>query len=357
MNETQTSEAIEAPAQALLRPWRSQFLPLFFAMRPREWTKNLLLFAGLLFAGHLLDWTAIARAIVAAVAFCLASGGIYLVNDLVDIERDRLHPTKRYRPLASGRLRPSLAVAGAIGAFALALALGGVLAWLPSGGIPRVITLHLWPPALGLHAGAPAGNIWTGSDPYAGLGGSAILFTFTIIAYIALQLAYSFRLKHIVLLDVFAIAAGFVLRAVAGAVAVAVPISAWLYLCTVLLSLFLALSKRRQEAQTLVDGGVAHRAILREYSLSLLDQLITIVTAATIMAYSLYTFQSESAGDRRLMLTIPFVLYGVFRYLYLVQARRLGGNPAEVLLRDRHVQGAVLGWILVVGFVLYVIPR
>lgn len=356
MRERVAAKSPQVGAVAHTSVW-GQSAALVQAMRPREWTKNLLLFAGVVFSGHLLNAVEIARAVIATLAFCLASGGIYLINDLVDVERDRQHPTKRFRPLASGRLRRPIAIGGAIGAFCGALALAAMLALLPVGGAPQVFAIHLWPPGIGLHAGSPAGNIWTGGDPYTAWGGSSVLFALTVIAYIALQFAYSLRLKHIVLLDVFAIAAGFVIRAMAGAVAVAVPISAWLYLCTVLLSLFLALSKRRQEAQTLAEGGVNHRAILREYPLALLDQLITIVTSATIMAYSLYTFQSESAGDRRLMLTIPFVIYGVFRYLYLVQQQRLGGNPAEVLLRDRHVQGAVVGWIAVVGFVLYVIPR
>jgi len=215
--------------------------------------------------------------------------------------------------------------------------------------------VRVWPPALSLRPAAHAVHIT--SDPYAGLGGSAALFALSVGAYIVLQMGYSLRFKHIVLVDVFAIAAGFVLRALAGAVAVAVPISPWLYLCTILLSLFLGLSKRRQEVLTLEEGAVAHRAILQEYSLPLLDQLITIVTSATIIAYSLYTFQSETAGDRRLMVTIPFAIYGIFRYLYLVQQKRMGGNPAEVLLRDRHIQMTVAGWVAIALFVLYVVPR
>ncbi len=354
--ELVADEAIETSAIPT-RQSQNEALALIQSMRPREWTKNLLLFAGLVFSGHLLVGDAILRAVVAAVAFSLASSGIYIVNDLVDIQRDRRHPVKRYRPLASGRLSRPVAIAGVAIVFLLAIALGSTLAWLPDSDAPQVIALHLWPFSLAIRPGIPSGSAWTGGDPYAAWGGSAVLFVISILVYIALQFAYSFRLKHIVLLDVFAIAAGFVLRTMAGAVAVAVPISAWLYLCTILLSLFLALSKRRQEVLSLSDGGVAHREILREYSPQLLDQLITIVTSATIMAYSLYTFQSDSTGDRRLMLTIPFVIFGIFRYLYLVQTRHLGGNPAEVLLRDRHVQGAVVGWILVAGFVLYVLPH
>lgn len=333
----------------------AQIGPLIKAMRPREWTKNLLLFAGVVFAGHALEWVGLTRAFVATIAFCLASGAIYLFNDLMDIERDRQHPTKRYRPLAAGTLTPHVAIGGMVVSIALALGLAGALAVIPLSGDPLVLAIQWWPPALSFHTATHA--VILRGDPYAHFGGSALLFALSLIAYLILQIAYSLRLKHIVLLDVFAIAAGFVLRALAGAVAVAVPISPWLYLCTVLLSLFLALSKRRQEVLTLDNGGVSHRQILEEYPLVLLDQLITIVTSSTIMAYSLYTFQSETAGDRRLMLTIPFVIYGIARYLYLVHVRRLGGNPAEVLLRDRHVQGAVAGWLIIVAFVLYVVPR
>jgi 4-hydroxybenzoate polyprenyltransferase len=324
-------------------------------MRPKEWTKNLLLFVGVIFAGHALQWASVARASVAALAFCCASGAVYLFNDLMDVERDRVHPTKRYRPLASGALSRRSASIGIVVNVLLALGLAGALAVMPLTGTPLALAVHLWPPSISLRSATHA--VTSQTDPYTGLGGSTVLFILCVVAYLVLQVSYSLKLKHIVLLDVFAIAAGFVLRAMAGAVAVAVPISAWLYLCTILLSLFLALSKRRQEALTLAEGGVAHRQILQEYSLPLLDQLITIVTSATIMAYSLYTFQSETAGDRRLMVTIPFVIYGIFRYLYLVQVRRLGGNPADVLLHDRHMQVAIVGWLVIAGFVLYVVPR
>jgi 4-hydroxybenzoate polyprenyltransferase len=347
---TLAAELPVAPAGAL-----AQARLVIQAMRPREWTKNLLLFAGVFFAGHLLQGAALARAVIAAAAFCAASGAIYLFNDLLDIRCDRLHPTKRFRPLASGALSKNAAVAGMLAATALAFVLAALLARLPLGGTPAALAARLWPPTLTLRPLAHA--VPATRDPYSTVGGSAVLFALSLVAYFALQIAYSLRLKHIVLLDVFAIAAGFVLRALAGAVAVAVPISPWLYLCTILLSLFLGLSKRRQEVVLLEEGAVAHRQILQEYSLPLLDQLITVVTSATIIAYSLYTFQSETAGDRRLMVTIPFAIYGIFRYLYLVQQKRMGGNPAEVLLRDRHIQVVVAGWIAIALFVLYVVPR
>ncbi|MBA3824132.1 MAG: decaprenyl-phosphate phosphoribosyltransferase [Ktedonobacterales bacterium] len=323
-------------------------------MRPKEWTKNLLLFAGVIFAGHALQVASVGRAVLAVLAYCAASGAVYLFNDLMDIRRDRIHPTKRYRPLASGALGKRAAIIGLVVAVIIALGCGLALRWVPLGGTALALAIHVWPPALGLHA---APHAVPTSDPYTPWGGSVMLFIISLVAYWALQVGYTLKMKHVVLLDVFAIAAGFVLRTLAGAVAVAVPISPWLYLCTVLLSLFLALGKRRQEALMLAEGAALHRASLSEYSLPLLDQLITIVTSGTIMAYSLYTFQSETAGDRRLMVTIPFVIYGIFRYLYLMQVRREGGNPAEVLLRDRHMQVAIIGWVAVVSFVLYVVPR
>lgn len=353
---TRDDESVAVPARAPM-PIAKRPLPLalLHEMRPREWIKNLLLFIGVIFAGHLLVPSALVRATVAAIAFCAASSAVYLFNDLRDMARDRNHPVKRLRPLAAGDLAPRVALVSSLVLAVLALASALVLRALPLAGTPRVVAVQWQAPFISfpatMHPVAAQG------DPYGALGGNALLFAVTVLAYLVLQVAYTLRLKDVVLLDVFAIAAGFVLRAVAGAVAVAVPISPWLYLCTVLLSLLLALSKRRQEVVTLANGGVAHRQILQEYPLSLLDQLITVVTSATIMAYSLYTFQSETAGDHRLMLTIPLVIYGIFRYLYLVQVRRLGGNPAEVLWRDRHLQGAVIGWVIIASLVLYVLPR
>lgn len=327
---------------------------IVLGMRPRQWSKNLLVFAGITFSGRLLDDAALARALLAFVIFCLLSGAIYLVNDLADLAQDRLHPTKRLRPLASGRLTPRAAGIGALGALALAIALTAALLRVPQAGHALHLTATLWPPeqahvALLPVRGSPHG------DSYARLGGSGLLFVLSASAYAVLMLLYTFRLKHIVLLDVFTIAIGFVLRSIAGAVAVAVHISPWLYLCTILLALFLALAKRRQELVLLEQGASSHRRNLSEYTPQLLDQLITIVTSATIMAYSLYTFQGET-GDRRLMVTIPFVLYGIFRYLYLVYARGDGGNPEEILLRDAHVRWCVLLCAGTVAVVLYVLP-
>ena len=326
---------------------------LIKGMRPRQWTKNLPIFVGIIFAGRLLNGMSLARAITAFVVFCLLSGATYLINDLADLEQDRIHPTKRFRPLASGRLSKGAAYIG-IGVMLL-LALAGTLflITLPLPGSHTIyhLVLGLWPP----HAAVVAGHKVLLSDAYTAYGGSGVLFALLAASYFALMLAYTFRLKHIVLLDIFAIAAGFVLRAMAGAVAVAVHISPWLYLCAILLSLFLVLGKRRQELLTLQHNAAAHRPILSEYTPQLLDQLILVVTSATIMAYSLYTFQGET-GDRRLMVTIPFALYGIFRYLYLVYARGEGGSPEEVLLRDAHVRWSVVLCAITVALVLYVLP-
>ena len=304
-------------------------MALVAAMRPRQWTKNLALFVGILFAQRLLNLPAFERAFVAFVVFCLASSSIYLLNDLFDLENDRQHPVKCKRPLASGRLPTSWAIV-AIGMLILACA----------GLTLLVFKIPIQP----------------STDLFASLGGANLLFALTVAAYLLLQVLYSARLKHVVLLDVFIIASGFVLRILAGAVVIPVVISPWLYLVAILLSLFLALSKRRHELVLLQGQATNHRQILKEYSVPLLDQMITIVCAATLMAYSLYTFQGLT-GNHRLMVTIPLVLYGMFRYLYLVYMRMEGGSPEEVLLRDRHLLGTVVSCTAVIIIVLYVLPK
>jgi 4-hydroxybenzoate polyprenyltransferase len=301
---------------------------LIQSMRPRQWTKNLALFVGLVFAQQLFNLTSFERAFVAFVVFCLASSSIYIFNDLLDLERDRQHPTKSNRPLASGNLPISWAIV-TIGILILGCA--GLTLFIFS--IPIQQT-----------------------DIFASLGGANVLFALTVVSYVLLMTLYSVRLKHVVLLDVFIIASGFVLRILAGAVVIPVMISPWLYLVTILLSLFLALSKRRHELVLLQGEASNHRQILKEYSLPLLDQLITIVIAATIMAYSLYTFQGPT-GNHRLMITIPLVIYGMFRYLYLMHMRMEGGSPEEVLLRDRHMLGTVVLCTVLIIVVLYGLPK
>lgn len=282
---------------------------LLVSLRPRQWTKNLIVFAALIFDDHLFEPDRLLLVIGAFVCFCLASSTVYLVNDLLDRESDRLHPVKRNRPIAAGRLPERMAVFAAVGLLLLS--------------------------TLGAFALRPA-------------------FAAMIVLYLALLVAYSFSLKHIVILDVFTIAGGFVLRAAGGAVVLAVPISPWLYVCTVLLSLFLGFGKRRNELRVLEQVAGAHRRNLDDYTLPLLDQLIMICAAAIVMAYSLYTFVAPNLpGNHAMMLTIPIVLYGIFRYLYLMYARDEGGAPEQLLLTDRALLGSVGVWALMVVAVLY----
>jgi 4-hydroxybenzoate polyprenyltransferase len=270
------------------------------AMRPRQWSKNLLCCAALVMANRLRDGVSDLRMAACVVLFCALSGTIYLLNDSLDVEEDRIHPKKRLRPVASGRL-PVRAAQGA----ALGIGLVSLL--------------------LALTLGVPFFEVAAG--------------------YIALQLGYVFYFKHEVLLDVFAIAMGFVLRAMAGAVAIRVEISVWLYLCTILGGLFLALGKRRQELIELEDLAADHRRNLGQYSLDLVDQLITIVSASTIVAYSLYTFTAPNLPSNHVMMvTVPFAVYGIFRYLYLVHQHGMGGSPEEVLLHDRPLQACIVLW-------------
>lgn len=342
-----TGSQISLPAPRYLQLWY-----LFKAIRPRQWTKNLLVFAGVVFAQRVLDFDALGRAVGAFVVFCLLSGLVYLINDLKDLESDRQHPTKCRRPLASGKLSVSVAIGGIVALALLATSLTFLLlVWPGVAGAAQSLHVTLSPLRLSL-APSPPQPVDSQYGVLGNLGGGRYLFAVVAAAYVGLNLAYTYRLKHVVIIDVFCIAGGFVLRAVAGAVVIPVPISPWLYLCTVLLSLFIALGKRRQELMLLESGAVAHRRILLEYSPQLLDQMMTIVTSATVMAYSLYTFQSTT-GNHRLMITIPFVLYGIFRYLYLIYMKMEGGSPEEILLKDKHILGAVALCVLSTLALLY----
>jgi 4-hydroxybenzoate polyprenyltransferase len=290
---------------------RSTATNLVVSVRPGEWTKNLFVFAGLLFGQRLSDTTAVARATAAFMIFCALAGVVYLVNDVADRDSDRQHPRKSSRPIASGALKVSTALAAA--AVLGTCALGA--SW------------------------------WMGRD-----------FGLVASGYVLLLVLYSGPLKHIVIIDVLTIAIGFVLRVVAGAVAIAVPISQWLLICTILLALFLGLSKRRHEIVLLADGAIGHRRILEEYSPYLLDQMIGVVTASTLMAYILYATSHETAekfGTSLLGLTIPFPLYGIFRYLYLVHRKDGGGSPADLLLNDRPLLACVALWALAVAVIIY----
>jgi 4-hydroxybenzoate polyprenyltransferase len=281
------------------------------SLRPEQWTKNLFVFAGVLFGGHLLDVPAMIRAIAAFAVFCALSGVVYIFNDLIDRAADQRHPLKRLRPIASGRLSPSTAAVAAT-----------IL------GVASLVAAVLLSP----------------------------MFAVLSATYVALLALYTVVLKHLVIIDALTIAAGFVLRAAAGAVAVFVPISHWLLVCTTLLALFLVLSKRRHELTLLADGAMTHRPILEEYSPYLLDQMIAVVTASTLVAYSVYATSAETAErlkTTRLGLTIPFVLYGIFRYLYLVHQKRAGGSPADLLLTDRPLLACVGLGALCVALILY----
>ncbi len=292
-------------------PGRSTVLNLFISLRPGQWTKNLLVFAGVLFGHRLMEPAAVASACFAFAVFCALSGVVYLMNDIADRETDRSHPLKARRPIASGELPVRTAVAAAV-------LIGG---------------------------GALFSSIVLGRS-----------FTAVAIGYVALQALYSGPLKHIVIIDVLTLAIGFVLRAVAGAVAVQVEISNWLLVCTVLLALFIALAKRRHEIVLLAGDAATHRPILGEYSPYLLDQMISVVTASTLIAYIFYTVSPETQakfGTQWLGLTIPFPLYGIFRYLYLVHRREGGGSPADLLLTDRPLLVCVALWAVAVAVIIY----
>src|SRR5580765_1631872 len=290
---------------------RPRAVAFLVALRPRQWAKNVFVFAAIVFAERLDDPTAVLRVCAAFAIFCVLSSAVYLINDVRDREADREHPHKRRRPIAAGEISPAsasvasmlLAVAALFAAFRLSEGFGRVAA-----------------------------------------------------AYLILNLAYSFGLKRVVILDVMMVASGFLLRALAGAIVLDVAISRWLVLCTGLLALFLGFVKRRQEIAAM-EGGSATRPILREYSLPFLDQMIAVVTGATVVAYSLYAFSPEVAlklGTENLGLTIPFVLFGIFRYLYLVYQRGVGENPTTVVLTDLPLILDVLLWAAAVVCALYV---
>ena len=292
-------------------PESSLAFSVFLSLRPAQWSKNLLVFAGLLFGRRLFDPAAVLDAGSAFAVFCVLSGVVYLVNDISDRDSDRRHPHKAQRPIASG----ALPVPAAVG---VALTLG----------------------AAGLAAAYVIGPA----------------FAVVAAGYLGLQVLYSLLLKHIVIIDVLTIAIGFVLRAVGGAVAVQVEISHWLLVCTILLALFIALAKRRHEIVLLSGGAASHRPILGEYSPYLLDQMIGVVTASTLISYIFYTISPETQakfGTAWLGLTIPFPLYGIFRYLYLVHQREGGGSPADLLLSDRPLLACVALWALTVAMIIY----
>jgi 4-hydroxybenzoate polyprenyltransferase len=279
----------------------SKFLALLLLSRPKQWTKNLLLFSGLIFSYSFTSIHLVYAAILAFISFCLLSSSAYIINDILDVKEDRLHPRKNKRPIASGAVSPKLAATISVALLLISL----LIAWQIN-----------------------------------------LMFFLSSILYYFLTVSYSIWLKHIVIIDVFAIAFGFFIRALAGTFAVEVSISPWFLICTLLLSLFLALTKRRQELISLAENGTNHRKVLEHYPLPFIEQLISIVTSSTIIAYSLYTF-TDNHESQLFMITIPFVVYGIFRYLYLVYKQDLGESPEEVLLKDKPMIINILLWVLI----------
>ena len=281
---------------------------LLKTMRPRQWTKNAFLFAALVFDGKLFHLNDFLHTLAGFGLFCLISSAVYIFNDLLDVESDRQHPIKKNRPIASGRLPVAVAVAAGTVLVLFTLAAAALLAWE---------------------------------------------FALTLLVYFALMLAYSKWLKHVLILDVLVLAAGFVLRVHAGTTLIVVErFSPWLYVLMTLLALYLGFGKRRAELAMLAQDASSHRPVYDGYTIPLLDQFITIVSGTTIVAYALYTFFRPAAPES-LMLTIPFVVYAIFRYLYLVQVRQIGGEPEEILLSDRPLQISIFLWGLAILTVFY----
>ncbi|WP_448335817.1 decaprenyl-phosphate phosphoribosyltransferase [Bellilinea sp.] len=284
---------------------------LIKSMRPRQWSKNVFVLAAVVFDKKLLNPEAVGKSLAGMVLFCLLSSSVYLINDILDAEADRNHPQKRNRPIASGKLPVPVAAAAAVGIILITIPVSFLL---------------------------------------------STLFGWIALIYFLVNLAYSTRLKHIPLIDVLIIAAGFVLRVAAGVSLIEVErFSPWLYVVTTLLALYIGFGKRRAELTLLQNDANNHRRVLDGYNLALLDQLITIVSGTTIVAYSLYTFSAPNLPDNHsMMLTIPFVIYGIFRYLYLIQVEQAGGAPEDIVLTDRPLQATILLWGLSVFFIFYI---
>jgi 4-hydroxybenzoate polyprenyltransferase len=286
------------------------FTAILRTMRPRQWAKNVFVFAALVFDGQLFTPGPLVRTVAGFVLLCLASGVVYLVNDLADLPNDRQHPTKRLRPLAAGELSPAVGLAAAAALTALLLSASVLL-----------------------------------SLPFAAL----------IVTYVLLNVLYSWWLKHVPIIDVMVVASGFVLRVGAGVVLLTVErFSPWLYVCTTLLALFIGFGKRRAEMVSLAGGANAHRKVLDGYTIALLDHLIVIVSASTLMAYSLYTFSAPNLpSSHAMMLTIPFIVYGLFHYMQMIHVEGAGGAPEDLVLTDRRLQATVVLWGLAVIAILY----
>jgi 4-hydroxybenzoate polyprenyltransferase len=305
-------EAVKLPLKSLWITLPAPVRGLIRIMRPTQWTKNGFVFAGIIFDQQLTEPESLGRVVLAFGLLCLVASTIYIVNDVVDIERDRLHPKKRNRPLPSGQLPVSWAITAAV--------------------IFPVIGL-----AVSLAYSLPLAAV--------------------IAGYLVLHIAYSFWLKNLVILDVFAIAAGYVLRVVAGVVVIDVTnFSPWLYVCAGLLALFLAVGKRRQELILLAENAEDVRAAYKDYNMPLLDDMLRMITTGSVLTYMLYTIEAQTiqTSGHRMMLTIPFVLYGIFRYLYLVHIRGEGSAPDELLFKDMLLFADVVLWVILVCLILYV---
>ncbi|MFL7837986.1 MAG: decaprenyl-phosphate phosphoribosyltransferase [Candidatus Promineifilaceae bacterium] len=285
---------------------------LIKSMRPRQWTKNVFVFVPLFFDNKLTDLESVLHTVEAFILLCLMSSAVYLMNDLVDIEKDRQHPIKKNRPLPAGELSPTVAAVTAV-----ILAIGSLAAG------------YLLSPNLAL----------------------------ILLLYLLIQIAYSFWLKNVVLVDVLVVASGFLLRIAAGVAVIEVErFSPWLYVFSGFLALFLVLGRRRHELVLLGESGTSHRSILSEYNIDLIDRMLGIVTTGAVVAYSLYTFLAEGLpANHVMMLTIPFVLYAIFRWLYLIHVRHEGGAPEEIVLRDRPLQLSVILWGIVAFIALYIL--
>jgi 4-hydroxybenzoate polyprenyltransferase len=284
---------------------------IFITSRPQQWIKNLFIFAAIIFSQNILNLSLLGKTIVAFISFCFLSSSFYIFNDLQDLEEDKRHPLKSKRPLASGRLEKSHAL------FSF-----GILGFL---GLILAAAVN-WP------------------------------FLLISLIFLFLQVAYSLWLKHVVILDVFVVAAGFLIRVVAGGLVIKVTLSSWLLICSTLLALFLALSKRRHELVLLSKEAREHRPILEEYSPYFLDQLIAVVTASIVVAYCLYTISEETVakfGTSNLILTVPFVLYGIFRYLYLIHQKFEGGSPETLIIKDKPLLIDIFLWIVTAILILY----
>lgn len=292
---------------------------LLRTMRPKQWTKNVLfVFPALIFDGKLTDTGSFYRVTIACILLILMSGTVYIINDLVDIEKDKLHPKKKNRPLPSGELPIGLARVTAV--------------------ILPLLTLAF-------------ATYWDRD------------LAIVLLLYLLIQIAYSFYLKHVVLLDVMTVTSGFVLRVIAGVVVIPYPgvqnFSPWLYACSALLALFLAVGKRRQELVTLGEQALQTRPIFKHYNLALIDDMLRLVTTSTFLTYLLYTIEADIGtfrGIQLALITVPFVLYGLFRYLYIIHVQGAGGAPDEVLLTDRPLQLAIVGWGITFISILYVLP-